>query len=175
MKKSCFEHLNRFFIFILLFNCKARDNTNKKITIYYVVWTRLTKVGCFSWLAHYIRFIYEKKTLFWTFESVYLWKTLFWTFESVYLWKKPVLNIWIGLFMKNSVLNIWLGLFMKKPCFEHLNRFIYEKTLFWTSDSVYLRKNAVLNIWIGLFMKKPCFEHLIRFISGGHLSPFLCW
>ena len=37
------------FIFIFLFNHKARDNTNKKITIYYVVWTRLTTVGCFNW------------------------------------------------------------------------------------------------------------------------------
>ena len=27
----------------------------KKITIYYVVWTRLTRVGCFNWLAHYKR------------------------------------------------------------------------------------------------------------------------
>ena len=41
--------------FIFLFNYKARDNTNKKITIYYVVWTRLTRVGCFNWLAHYKR------------------------------------------------------------------------------------------------------------------------
>ena len=40
--------------FIFLFNYKARDNTNKKITIYYVVWTRLTRVGCFNWLAHYL-------------------------------------------------------------------------------------------------------------------------
>ena len=41
--------------FIFLFNYKARDNTNKKITIYYVVWTRLTRVGFFNWLAHYKR------------------------------------------------------------------------------------------------------------------------
>ena len=41
--------------FHILFNYKARDNTNKKITIYYVVWTRLTRVGCFNWLAHYKR------------------------------------------------------------------------------------------------------------------------
>jgi len=25
----------------------------KKIIIYYVVWTRLTRVGCFNWLAHF--------------------------------------------------------------------------------------------------------------------------
>ena len=43
------------FSFHILFNCKARDNTNKKITIYYVVWTRLTRVGSFNWLAHYKR------------------------------------------------------------------------------------------------------------------------
>ena len=41
--------------FIFLFNYKSRDNTNKKITIYYVVWTRLTRVGCFDWLGHYKR------------------------------------------------------------------------------------------------------------------------
>ena len=41
--------------FIFLFNYKARYNTNKKITIYYVVWTRLYRVGCFNWLAHYKR------------------------------------------------------------------------------------------------------------------------
>ena len=39
--------------FIFLFNYKAQDNANKKITIYYVVWTRLTRVGCINWLAHY--------------------------------------------------------------------------------------------------------------------------
>ena len=33
---------------------KARDNTIQ-ITIYYVVWTCLTRVGCFDWLAHYKR------------------------------------------------------------------------------------------------------------------------
>ena len=27
----------------------------KKIPIYYVVWTRLTRIGCFNWLAHYKR------------------------------------------------------------------------------------------------------------------------
>ena len=41
--------------FIFLFNYKARDNTNKKITIYSVVWTCLTRAGCFNWLAHYKR------------------------------------------------------------------------------------------------------------------------
>ena len=39
--------------FIFLFKYKARDNTNKKITIYYIVWTQLTRV--FNWLAHYKR------------------------------------------------------------------------------------------------------------------------
>ena len=38
--------VNHISYFILLFNYKAGDNTNKKITIYYVVWTRLTRVGC---------------------------------------------------------------------------------------------------------------------------------
>jgi len=44
-----------FHISYFLFNYKARDNTNKKITIYYVVWTRLARVGCFNWMAHYKR------------------------------------------------------------------------------------------------------------------------
>jgi len=52
------KHLNitNHLIFIhILFKHKTRDNTNKKITIYYVVLTRLTRVGCFNWLAHYKR------------------------------------------------------------------------------------------------------------------------
>ena len=43
------------YISYILFNYKAGYNTNKKISIYYVVWTRLTRVGCFNWLAHYKR------------------------------------------------------------------------------------------------------------------------
>ena len=57
------NHFISYFIF--LFNYKARDNTNKKITIYYVVWTRLTRLGCFNWLAHYKQMrIAEKKTMY---------------------------------------------------------------------------------------------------------------
>ena len=40
---------------IFLFNYRARDNINKKITIYSVVWTHLTRVGCFDRMAHYKR------------------------------------------------------------------------------------------------------------------------
>ena len=36
-------------------NYKALDNTFIKITIYFEVWTRLTRVGCFNWFAHYKR------------------------------------------------------------------------------------------------------------------------
>ena len=40
----------------------------KKITIYYVVWTRLTRVGCFNWLAHYKRMrMADKNNVHWTF------------------------------------------------------------------------------------------------------------
>ena len=43
-------------------------DTNKKITIYYVVWTRLTRVGCFNWLAHYKRMrIADKNNVHCTF------------------------------------------------------------------------------------------------------------
>ena len=52
----CDEDSYYFYIHIIfIFNYKARDNTNKKITIYYVVWTRLTRVGCFNWFANYKR------------------------------------------------------------------------------------------------------------------------
>ena len=43
------------YIHIFLFNYKARDNTNKKSQFIHVVWTRLTRGGCFDWLAHYKR------------------------------------------------------------------------------------------------------------------------
>ena len=56
------------YFFHILFNYKARDNTNKKITMYYVVWTRLTRVGCFNWLAHYKRMrIADKNNVHCTF------------------------------------------------------------------------------------------------------------
>ena len=58
MSKDCWimdRTVQWFIFFIFLFNYKARDNTNKKITIYYVVWTRLTRVGCVNWLARYKR------------------------------------------------------------------------------------------------------------------------
>ena len=45
-----------FFTYIFLFNYKARDNTNKKITIYYVVWTHLTRVGCYCYCSIFIIF-----------------------------------------------------------------------------------------------------------------------
>ena len=54
--------------FHILFNYNARDNANKRITIYYVVWTRLTRVGCFNWLAHYKRMrIADKNNVHCTF------------------------------------------------------------------------------------------------------------
>ena len=60
--------VNHISYFILLFNYKARDNTNKKITIYYVVWIRLTRVGCFYWLAHFKRMrIADKNNVHCTF------------------------------------------------------------------------------------------------------------
>ena len=63
--------VNHISYFILLFNYKARDNTNKKITIYYVVWIRLTRVGCFYWLAHYKRMrIADKKIYIVHFKSI---------------------------------------------------------------------------------------------------------
>ena len=50
------------------YSTKAQDNTNKKITIYYVVWTHLTRVGCFNWLAHCKRIrIANKNTVHGTF------------------------------------------------------------------------------------------------------------
>ena len=47
--------------FILMFNYKAQDNRNKKISIYDVVWTRLTRVGCFDiseWELQINRWVY---------------------------------------------------------------------------------------------------------------------
>ena len=61
--QSCIVH-NTHIFFIVLFNYKALDNTNKKITIYDVVWTRLTRVGCFNWLAHYKRMRIADKTMY---------------------------------------------------------------------------------------------------------------
>ena len=63
------KHLKMMYIHIhILFIYKARDNTNKKITIYYVVWTCLTRVGCFNWLAHYKRMrIADKNNVHCTF------------------------------------------------------------------------------------------------------------
>ena len=59
---------NEYSYFIFLFNYKTQDNKNRKITIYYVVWTRLTRVGCFNWLAHYKRMrIANKNTVHCTF------------------------------------------------------------------------------------------------------------
>ena len=67
------EYIERiFFIYLyilyILFNYKARDNTNKNIAIYYVVWTRLTRVGCFNRVAHYKRMrIADKNNVHCTF------------------------------------------------------------------------------------------------------------
>ena len=64
MKKHT-EQLEVHKHFIFLFNYKAQDNTNKKITIYYAVWTRL---GCFNWLAYYKRMrIADKNNVHCTF------------------------------------------------------------------------------------------------------------
>jgi len=41
------------FHFIFYSTTKHEIIKIKKITIYYVVWTSLTRVGCFNWLAHY--------------------------------------------------------------------------------------------------------------------------
>ena len=66
---SCLSvYLSVSYYFIILFNYKERDNKNKKITIYYVVWTRLTRVCCFNWLAHYKRMrIADKNNVHCTF------------------------------------------------------------------------------------------------------------
>ena len=64
MKPVCNFSVFIFHIHIFLFNYKARDNTNKKITIFYVVWTRLTRVSCFNWLAHYKRMRIADKTMY---------------------------------------------------------------------------------------------------------------
>ena len=44
-----------------LYSSTKHEIIEIKITIYYVVWTRLTRAGCFNWLAHYKRMRIVKK------------------------------------------------------------------------------------------------------------------
>ena len=51
MLKICSVHISYFHIFYSTTKHEIIEIENHN----YVVWTRLTRVGCFNWLAHYKR------------------------------------------------------------------------------------------------------------------------